>query len=173
MRTQDIRRQCQTHFHVIQKFIILDDMNGWSAVLYACLVTPHVAAGLVDEMCSWLQARPSIHRLRFMAHIGLVVRGLGRVREESKVNAILEAYVKALTDGHYQSAVALYAAQLPTDAQVNSYAYLLAGVQQEDQQRHCLQLGKEAGLDIAMVTKAVVENIRDREMVSCRHMMCI
>jgi nuclear pore complex protein Nup107 len=143
----DIRRQCQTHFHVIQKFIILDDMNG-----------------LVDEMCSWLQARPSIHRLRFMAHIGLVVRGLGRVREESKVNAILEAYVKALTDGHYQSAVALYAAQLPTDAQVNSYAYLLAGVQQEDQQRHCLQLGKEAGLDIAMVTKAVVENIRDREM---------
>ena len=96
---------------------------------------------------------------------------------------------QALTDGHYQSAVALYAAQLPTDAQVNSYAYLLAGetgcegavlmggvvsgVQQEDQQRHCLQLGKEAGLDIAMVTKAVVENIRDREMVSCRHMMCI
>ena len=34
---------------------------------------------------------------------------------------------QALTDGHYQSAVALYAAQLPTDAQVKSYAYLLAG----------------------------------------------
>lgn len=34
---------------------------------------------------------------------------------------------QALTDGHYQSTVALYAAQLPTEAQVNSYAYLLAG----------------------------------------------
>ena len=43
---------------------------------------------------------------------------------------------------------------------------MVSGVQEEDQQRHCLQLGKEAGLDIAMVTKAVVENIRDTEMVS-------
>lgn len=142
----DIRQQCQTHFHMIQEYIILDDMMG-----------------LVEEMFSWLQEAPapSIHRLRFMAHIGLVTRGLGRVREESKVNAILEAYVKALTEGHYQSAVALYAAQLPTEAQVKSYAYLLAGIQQEDKQRHCLELGKEAGLDIAMVTKTVVENIRD------------
>ena len=42
----------------------------------------------------------------------------------------------------------------------------MSGVQDEDQQRYCLQLGREAGLDIAMVTKAVVENIRDTEMVS-------
>lgn len=91
---------------------------------------------------------------------------------------------QALTDGHYQSAVALYAAQLPTDVQVKSYAHLLAGealalasdllactcmlsgVHDERQQRHCLQLGKEAGLDIALVTKAVVENIRAMGTVS-------
>ena len=44
------------------------------------------------------------------------------------------------------------------------------GVQQEDMQRHCLQLGKEAGLDITMVTKAVVENIvQSAELVSWGH----
>ena len=42
-----------------------------------------------------------------------------------------------------------------------------AGVQRQEEQRHCLELGKEAGLDIAMVTKAVVETIRDTGVVSC------
>lgn len=41
-----------------------------------------------------------------------------------------------------------------------------SGVQEEDQQRHCLQLGKDAGLEIALVTRAVVENIRGMGMVS-------
>ena len=34
---------------------------------------------------------------------------------------------QALTEARYLSVVALYAAQLPTEAQVNSYARLLAG----------------------------------------------
>lgn len=34
------------------------------------------------------------------------------------------------------------------------------GVREEEKQRHCLELGREAGLDIGMVTKTVVENIR-------------
>lgn len=46
------------------------------------------------------------------------------------------------------------------------YFCVHSGIQQEDKQRHCLELGKEAGLDIAMVTKTVVENIRDTRTVS-------
>ena len=43
------------------------------------------------------------------------------------------------------------------------------GVQEEDQQRHCLQLGREAGIDIVMATKAVVENImKSAEQVSMK-----
>ena len=43
------------------------------------------------------------------------------------------------------------------------------GVQHEDLQRHCLQLGREAGLDVAMATKAVVESIvQSAELVSMR-----
>ena len=61
--------------------------------------TAPAAPGLVQEMASWLPDQPSLHRLRFMvrtspslsllmidlcdlqAHVGLVVRGLGRVQE--------------------------------------------------------------------------------------------
>ena len=37
---------------------------------------------------------------------------------------------------------------------------LRAGVKEEEEQRQCLELGREAGLDIGMVTKTVVETIR-------------
>ena len=40
------------------------------------------------------------------------------------------------------------------------------GVRQEKDQRECLELGREAGLDIGMVTKTVVEKIRSSEPVS-------
>ena len=38
---------------------------------------------------------------------------------------------------------------------------MCAGVEEQEQRRLCLQLGKEAGLDLAVITKSVVENIRD------------
>jgi nuclear pore complex protein Nup107 len=111
-------------------------------------------------MVSWLSSKPALHLLRVMAHVGLVARGLGSLRESSQVDVIVEAYVKALTEGQYQSAVALYAAHLPATSQISSYAHLLAGVKEEEEQRQCLELGREAGLDIGMVTKTVVETIR-------------
>lgn len=40
------------------------------------------------------------------------------------------------------------------------------GVQDSEDQRMCLELGKEVGLDIAAITKEVVENIRNTGMVS-------
>ena len=40
------------------------------------------------------------------------------------------------------------------------------GVQDPEDQRMCLELGKEAGLDVAAITKEVVENIRNTGMVS-------
>ena len=38
-------------------------------------------------------------------------------------------------------------------------------MQDSEDQRMCLELGKEVGLDIAAITKEVVENIRNTGMV--------
>ena len=42
----------------------------------------------------------------------------------------------------------------------------MAGVQDSKDQRMCLELGKDAGLDVAVITKEVVENIRNTGLVS-------
>ena len=44
--------------------------------------------------------------------------------------------------------------------------HISPGVQDPEDQRMCLELGKEAGLDVAAITKEVVENIRNTGMVS-------
>jgi len=39
-------------------------------------------------------------------------------------------------------------------------------VQDLEHQRTCLELGRDAGLDVAVITKEVVENIRNTDLVS-------
>ena len=45
---------------------------------------------------------------------------------------------------------------------------LVLGISDPGEQRACLDLGKEAGLDIAAITKSVVEQIRNMGVVSAR-----
>ena len=91
---------------------------------------------------------------------------------------ICDLCTQELVASGYHTLVALYTARLPAPLQVSCYASLLegggggatrrsnpicvcAGVEEQEQRRLCLQLGKEAGLDLAVITKSVVENIRD------------
>ena len=39
----------------------------------------------------------------------------------------------------------------------------VAGIKGQEERRSCLQLAEEAGLDVAAITKTVVENIRNRD----------
>lgn len=87
----------------------------------------------------------------------------------------------------YNSLVALYVSRLPRTLQVNCYAQLLEGeedcaallcvciyrcnqcliegIEDPSEQKQCLDLGKEAGLDVAVITKNVVEHIRNTGLV--------
>ena len=40
------------------------------------------------------------------------------------------------------------------------------GIENPNEQKQCLDLGKEVGLDVAIITKSVVEHIRNTGMVS-------
>jgi len=51
---------------VVQKYVILDDLEG-----------------LVSVMHEWLKSNPSVHQLRFMAHLVLFIQGLGVMVEVS------------------------------------------------------------------------------------------
>ena len=95
----------------------------------------------------------------------------------------------------YNALVALYVSRLPSALQVNCYAQLLegewnlyswegsvshptlslslslSGIEDPVEQKQCLDLGKEAGLDVAVVTKTVVEHIRNTGVVRCHKLV--
>ncbi|XP_071501172.1 nuclear pore complex protein Nup107-like [Diadema antillarum] len=146
---QNVEAQAKEKMHLVQKYIILGDVDT-----------------LLEEMNDWLcetSSRPSHHLVRFMAHLALILRALGLQTREEICTSIIEAYVKDLLADQRTELVAMYVAQLPPDLQVTWYAKFLEGVTDRDQRQYCLQLAEDAGLDVAAITKRVVETLRFKE----------
>ncbi|TKC46995.1 hypothetical protein EI555_007699 [Monodon monoceros] len=173
----------QEHYHIVQKFLILGDIDG-----------------LMDEFSKWLsKSRNNLpgHLLRFMTHLILFFRTLGL---QTKVNKnelytllcktdalytycqenmllfgccflemeevsieVLKTYIQLLINEKHTNLIAFYTCHLPQDLAVAQYALFLEGVTEFEQRHHCLELAKEADLDIATITKTVVENIRKKD----------
>ncbi|KAB0395945.1 hypothetical protein E2I00_009312 [Balaenoptera physalus] len=173
----------QEHYHIVQKFLILGDIDG-----------------LMEEFSKWLsKSRSNLpgHLLRFMTHLILFFRTLGL---QTKVNKnelytllyktdalytycqenmllfgccflemeevsieVLKTYIQLLINEKHTNLIAFYTCHLPQDLAVAQYALFLEGVTEFEQRHHCLELAKEADLDIATITKTVVENIRKKD----------
>lgn len=143
---ENIRSQSQQWYHLIQKYIILGD-------------TP----ALIEAMYSWLQDEndyPPEHLLRLMVHIVLFLKSIGHACKEDLCEAIIEAFVTYLIKSKHNSLVAHYVAKMEVDSRVQWYASFLEGVEDVSERRQCLQWAEEEGLDVAAITKAVVERVR-------------
>ncbi|XP_048356645.1 nuclear pore complex protein Nup107 [Sphaerodactylus townsendi] len=135
----------QEHYHVIQKCVILGNVDG-----------------LMDEFNRWLSKDRNVlpgHLLRFMTHLILFFRTLGlQTKEEVEVN-VLKTYIQRLICEKHTDLIAFYVSHLPEDVGIAQYAAFLEDVTETEQRHHCLELAKEAGLEVATITKTVVENI--------------
>ncbi|KAJ1163105.1 hypothetical protein NDU88_003568 [Pleurodeles waltl] len=143
------------HYHVIQKFIILGDVDG-----------------LMDEFSEWLSREGKLllgHLLRFMTHLILFFRTLGVQTKENVSVEVLKAYIEVLINGKHTDLIAFYVSHLPQELSISQYAAFLENVTELEQRYHCLELAKEAGLDVATITKTVVENIRKRDAGEFAH----
>ncbi|XP_032220612.2 nuclear pore complex protein Nup107 isoform X2 [Nematostella vectensis] len=145
---ETIRRSAELPHHVIQTCIILNDIDG-----------------LLEIMNKWLNGdeKPSNHMLRFMAHFVLFLRSAGLQTNDEICYSILKAYVQCLIDDHQVPLVATYTATLPQDLQVQTYAYFLEEIVDRKERQKCLEYAEAAHLDIPMITKTVVENIRGKD----------
>ncbi|CAL1538779.1 unnamed protein product [Lymnaea stagnalis] len=149
---ENIRIQSEISYHVIQKCIILGDISGLIEVMYRLLQKDREPV--------------SGHLLRFMAHIVLFLKTIGKDCKEELCEAILKAYVEELIRNKHTSLVAHYVAELnPTD-QVQLYAAFLEEIEAQEERQQCLRWAEEEGLNIALITKSVVERIRLRESAS-------
>ncbi|KGL82140.1 Nuclear pore complex protein Nup107, partial [Tinamus guttatus] len=145
----------QEHYHVIQKFIILGDVDG-----------------LMEEFSRWLSKDRSVlpgHLLRFMTHLILFFRTLGLQTKEEVSVEVLKTYIQRMVSEKRTDLIAFYVSHLPPELAVAQYALFLEDVTESDQRHHCLELAKEAGLDVATITKTVVENIRKKDAGEFSH----
>lgn len=149
-----VLEETKEHYHVIQKFVILGDLDG-----------------LVDEFADWLTASKPLpsHLLRFMTHLLLFFRSLGLALKEEVCVDVLKAYIALLIRDQQINLVANYVSQLPSELATTQYASFLETVEQPELRLPCLQLATDAGLDVAAITKLVVETVRERDEAEFTH----
>ncbi|XP_052370418.1 nuclear pore complex protein Nup107-like [Oncorhynchus keta] len=91
-----------------------------------------------------------------------------QLKEEVTVD-VLKAYISLLMREKHVDLIAFYVSHLPSDLATAQYALFLEEVTEAEQRQRCLELAREAGLDVASVTKMVVENIRERDTEEFAH----
>ncbi|KAH3697745.1 hypothetical protein DPMN_085255, partial [Dreissena polymorpha] len=148
---ETMQKEANALYHVIQKYIILEDITGLLDILH--------------EKMSHGGPELSLHTLRFMAHFVLFLRKVGQHSQEDICNLIIERYVEELIKNKQYSLLAHYVSKLPASAQVHWYAQFLEGITTKEDRARYLDLAEEAGLDVAAITKRVVENIRSKSQV--------
>ncbi|XP_061085410.1 nuclear pore complex protein Nup107 [Conger conger] len=151
--SKTVLEETKEYYHVIQKFVIQGDLDG-----------------LIGEFSDWLGgATLPAHLLRFMTHLLLFYRSLGMQLKEEVLVDVLKAYIQLLIGKGHTDLIAFYVSHLPADMAVAEYAHFLESVSETELRKRCLELAREAGLEVAAVTKTVVENIRERDSEDFAH----
>lgn len=143
-KDQTIRNQASKPDHLIQKYIILDQIPQLMEEIETLI---HL--GICDSQL-----------LRFLTHLVLFLRRIGKCTNDKIANKVLLAYVRILIDIGDPILVSYYTATLPQEDQVTNYAHFLEDVKEYDQRKKCLAAAEEANLNVEAITKLVVENIR-------------
>ncbi|XP_002399855.3 nuclear pore complex protein Nup107 [Ixodes scapularis] len=138
--------------YVVQRCVILNDVRG-----------------MAEEMKEWLaneerRVNVPMQTVRFAAHMVLLARRVGGSQAPSReaCDAVVRCYVSQLVSEGRAELVATYAATLPTADQVSSYVRLLKDMPEDDpeQRELCLTLAREAGLNVPLITRTLVEQVR-------------
>ncbi|KAK6291197.1 hypothetical protein J4Q44_G00384080 [Coregonus suidteri] len=120
--TQKVLEETKEHYHIIQKLVILGDLDG-----------------LLEEFSNWLTRSPALP-----SHLLLFYRSLGmQLKEEVSVD-VLKAYISLLMREKQVDLIAFYVSHLPSDIATAQYAHFLEEVTEANQRQRCLELAREA-----------------------------
>lgn len=107
---------------------------------------------------------PRTHFVRFLAHIVLFMRQIGRVKKEEVADFIIATYVEELIGLGDPGLIAFYTAALPGKMQVILYSKFLETVQETSSRSAALDEAINASLDVESITRHTVETIRQRQL---------
>ncbi|KAI4461726.1 hypothetical protein MML48_5g00006227 [Holotrichia oblita] len=143
---KDVSVQAHKPEHVIQKHLILDEIPELFKELER----------YVDEN------NVSTQFLRFAAHLVLFMDQIGRVQNKDTIEKILEVYINRLTNMDDTRLVAFYVSKMSLAKQVLLYSSYLEKIVDDSDRQEALKYAEKCGLNVDLVTKTVVENIRNK-----------
>lgn len=152
-----VRDYAHSKVAIIQKYLIMDNIGDLLQQM-RCWVDDACA----DEGTGNESQPMSPHMLRFLTHIVLFMRQIGRVDKEETADRIIAAYVECLIAFGDAQLVAFYTAALPSKLQVLLYSKFLEGITETAARASALEEAIKAGLDIEKITRHTVETIRQR-----------
>lgn len=145
-KNETVKQAARNKMHLIQKYIILDNVPE-----------------LLQKMNSWIEEEKlSPHMLRFLSHIVLFMRQIGKVDKEEVADVIIKAYVECLIEMKDPQLVAFYTAGLPGKMQILLYSKFLETIKESQGRAAALEEAASAGLDIESITRHTVQTIRMR-----------
>ncbi|XP_058798020.1 nuclear pore complex protein Nup107 [Phymastichus coffea] len=142
-----INSQAKEPVNRIQKYLILDEITT-----------------LMDDVDNMIDQKTcDTQFLRFLAHLMLFLRQIGKNVNEQASEKVLLEYVKVLMDLGDPILVAFYTSTLSKEAQITKYAQFLERVSNYEARKKCLNAAEDANLNVEAITKLVVENIRKKD----------
>ena len=138
-------REATNPYHVIQKYLILDDWPG-----------------LVRELASWFSKPVDPHLMRLVSHLVLAHRVLGVNGDTGAEDEILTHYTSYLMGQEKLGLVPWYVSRLPQPQHSPLYSAFLTNVTNLEDQKLCLYLGREVGLEMDKIVVEAVKLARER-----------
>lgn len=140
-----IQEAAKNPINIIQKHLIMDNISE-----------------LLCEMQKWIEEKNlSSHMLRFLSHIVLFMRQIGRIDREEIADQIIKAYVESLIEIGDAQLIAFYTSELPGDLQIIMYSKYVQTIKETEKRKVALEEALNAGLDIQSITSHAVNTIRN------------
>lgn len=146
-RNDHVKNSAKNYVSIIQKYLILDDI-------------PELMRS-IDKLISEEKVTPQM--LRFLTHVVLFMRQVGRNHQEDIADKVIKSYVECLIKMGDSQLVAFYTAALPHELQIILYSQFLETIEKTADRKKCLEDATTAGLDIKTITKYTVESIRNMQ----------
>lgn len=105
----------------------------------------------------------STQMLRFLTHIVLFFRQIGKVHQDEIADRVIKAYVESLMKLGNAPLIAYYTAALPTDIQLQLYSEFIETITNSEARRACFSEAIAHGLDIQRIAFHTVDKIRAYE----------
>ncbi|XP_050509495.1 nuclear pore complex protein Nup107 [Diabrotica virgifera virgifera] len=140
-----VREEARKPEHIIQKYIILDEIQT-----------------LLLKFEEWIEEdNVPTNFLRFLAHLVLFFEQIGQGHHRGIIEKVLEAYIRRIMLANETQLVAFYVSKLNPSNQVHLYAKYLEKIIDQQERKSALIFAEDSGLEVHAITKQVLENIRN------------